>query len=391
MRQNGPGNRVRLVEIGEMAGFGHSFDPGRAVDPRGELLCIARRQDGVAVAPQDQGRRGDQAEPLFQPGVAERPEGAGGGLGGARHLDRPFDRIGALRSGDQFVPLLAVGAHQTGDLVLALSPWIDRRLLVVEQAERRDQHELADVAREDRRHLGGKRAAYRGADQVGAGKAGLVDELAHGQDPVEMRVELGMAGRAGVARQRGHDHRPCLGEPVEERQPARQAAKAGQEAELGTAALGPDATGEAVDLDGRFLRCRHGDYSAAASCGRKAGTDARWPLASGLGHSLSSPSADRSFTLGMTCSANRRVLYLVVSLLMLPYCSSSMRWPTLRLVATWRICSTTSSGEPTITYPPSTMSFMFVALSAALVAGLARLAALVIMPSMPARCVASVV
>src|SRR5262245_35318840 len=51
-------------------------------------------------------------------------------------------------------------------------------------------------------------------------------------------------------------------------------------------------------------------YSAAASCGRKAGTAARWPVASGLGHHLSSQSPNRSLTLGITFSANRRVLYL---------------------------------------------------------------------------------
>src|SRR5216683_4975936 len=349
MRQDGSGNCIGLVEISEMAGVGHGFDAGRAVDPRGELLCIARWQNGVAVAPQDQGRGGDQAEAFFQSRVAERPKGPGGGLGGAAHLDRPLDRIGAFGGGDQRVPLLAVGAHQAGNVVLALRPRISGRFLGVEQAERRDQHELADVAGEDRRDLRSERATHRGAYQIGAGEARLVDELTNGKHPVEMRVEFGMARRAGIAGQRGHDHRARLGELVQKRQPARQAAQAGEKTELGALALGPDTAREAVDLDGRSLRCRHRDYSAAASCGRNAGTAARWPLASGLGHHLSSQSPNRSFTLGITFSANRRVLYWVVSLLMLPNCSSSMRWPTLRLVATWRTCSTTSSGEPMMT------------------------------------------
>ena len=48
-------------------------------------------------------------------------------------------------------------------------------------------------------------------------------------------------------------------------------------------------------------------------------------------------------------SANRRELYLVSSLLMLPNCSSSIRLPTFRFTATSRNCSTTSSGEPMMT------------------------------------------
>ena len=62
-------------------------------------------------------------------------------------------------------------------------------------------------AGKDRGHFGGERAAHRGAHEVGAGEAGLVDELAHRQHPVEMRVEFGVAGRPGIARQRRHDHR----------------------------------------------------------------------------------------------------------------------------------------------------------------------------------------
>src|SRR5262245_65390956 len=162
-----------------------------------------------------------------------------------------------------------------------------------------------------------------------------------------MRVELGVARGPGIARQRRRDHRALLGGAIEERQPARQPAQPRQEAELGAAALAPDAAREAVHLDGGRLRFRHRCYSAA-SCA-KAGTAARWLFAMGLGHHLSSQSPNRSFTFGITFSANRRVLYLVVALLMLPNCSSSMRWPTLRLVPTWRTCSTTSSGEPMMT------------------------------------------
>jgi hypothetical protein len=39
--------------------------------------------------------------------------------------------------------------------------------------------------------------------------------------------------------------------------------------------------------------------------------------------------------------------------------SSSMSWPTFSSTATWRSCSATSSGLPTITYPAATKSSIF--------------------------------
>jgi len=52
---------------------------------------------------------------------------------------------------------------------------------------------------------------------------------------------------------------------------------------------------------------------------------------------------------GITLSANSCVLYLTRSLLMLPNCKSSIRWPTLRFFATSCNWVATSSGEPMMT------------------------------------------
>ena len=65
-----------------------------------------------------------------------------------------------------------------------------------------------------------------------------------------------------------------------------------------------------------------------------AGNSARSTRAIGCGHQRSSHSVKRPFSRGMTFSANSLVLYLASSLPMLPNCSSSIRWPTLRSVAT---------------------------------------------------------
>ena len=52
--QDGLGHGVRLVEVGEMASGRNGLHPSRAVDLLGELLCIARRQHLVGLAPQHQ-------------------------------------------------------------------------------------------------------------------------------------------------------------------------------------------------------------------------------------------------------------------------------------------------------------------------------------------------
>src|SRR5581483_11602782 len=87
-----------------------------------------------------------------------------------------------------------------------------------------------------------------------------------------------------------------------------------------------------------------GVHSAAATLGRKAGSAARAFFSIGFGHHLSSHSENRGLSFGITFSAKSFVLDLVSSLDILPYCKSSIRWPTFMLTATSRNCSTTSSG-----------------------------------------------
>ena len=91
------------------------------------------------------------------------------------------------------------------------------------------------------------------------------------------------------------------------------------------------------------------DLYSAARPGTNAGTSARCAASIGCGHQRSSHSSNSGFSFGITASANSLVLYLVSSLLMLPYCSSNIRCPTFSVVATSVSCSTTSSGEPMMT------------------------------------------
>ncbi|QQS15266.1 MAG: hypothetical protein IPK81_09525 [Rhodospirillales bacterium] len=122
------------------------------------------------------------------------------GLAGPGHLDRPFDRIGAGRHLDQLRPVRRLGAHQAGQILDALRPGVGRGILLVVEPERRDQRHAADRLGEHRGHLGRQRAAGRAADQIGAAQPGGVEQMADREDPVEMRVEGGMAGGAGEAR-----------------------------------------------------------------------------------------------------------------------------------------------------------------------------------------------
>src|ERR1700731_2840131 len=56
-------HRVRLLQLRQMAGARDHFDP-RAGDFLRELLRIDRRDDAIALAPDDQGRRGDAVAAL---------------------------------------------------------------------------------------------------------------------------------------------------------------------------------------------------------------------------------------------------------------------------------------------------------------------------------------
>src|SRR5271156_2808690 len=79
-----------------------------------------------------------------------------------------------------------------------------------------------------------------------------------GEHPIEVAVERGMAAlAAGEAGQGRHEAGAPARERVEKRDPARQAAKTGEKAELWPAALLPDPAGEAVDFDGRGSEVRH--------------------------------------------------------------------------------------------------------------------------------------
>src|ERR1700692_846191 len=92
-----------------------------------------------------------------------------------------------------------------------------------------------------------------------------------------------------------------------------------------------------------------GRYYSAARPGTNAGTSARSAVSIGVGHQRSSHSLNNGCNRGMTFSANSFVLNFARSLFMLPNCNSNIRCATLSDSATSVSCSTTSSGEPTIT------------------------------------------
>ena len=102
------------------------------------------------------------------------------------------------------------------------------------------------------------RRTHRTAGEVGAIQSRLRQQIAHREQPVEMRIERRMtAVAAREARQRRHDHRAALRQFVEERHPARQPAETGEKSQFRAAALAPDAGGKAVDIDGQRLGFAH--------------------------------------------------------------------------------------------------------------------------------------
>src|SRR5437588_3235942 len=70
------GDLVGFVELREVTGAGDRGDFGLAGDRSGEAVGVAARHDAVLLAPDQQGRRSDQRQAFFEPGVAERPKGA---------------------------------------------------------------------------------------------------------------------------------------------------------------------------------------------------------------------------------------------------------------------------------------------------------------------------
>jgi len=63
----------------------------------GEMIGVAARHDSVFRVADQQSMRGNQGQPLFEPGAAEQPKGAGLSPGGTH----PFDQMLSSAAPDQ--------------------------------------------------------------------------------------------------------------------------------------------------------------------------------------------------------------------------------------------------------------------------------------------------
>ena len=211
-----------------MTGAADDLYRGGAGDAASEYLGVRARHDLVMLAPQQQCRGLDQVQALFDPGIAERPEGARRGFVRAGLLDRPFRLICPFSFRFELVPALGIGTEQPRHVGRPLRPRVGNRVFLVEEAPGRDQRQSSHRSGPDRRHFGRKRPADLAAGNIGAVEPGLQQQLTDRQQPIEMAVEHGMAAVAAwEARERGHDHRALARQCVEERDPSRQAAKPG--------------------------------------------------------------------------------------------------------------------------------------------------------------------
>ena len=165
-------------------------------------------------------------------------------------------------------PHRRIGTHQRRNRIGALRPGVGRRIVGIEQAERRDQRQPSHRAGPDRRDFGRERRSDRAAGEIGAVEPGGGEQPSHRQHPVELIVEHAVTERARITWKRRRDHGAAFGQAIEERNPARQSAKPSDEAELRAVALLPDPARKAVDLDRARMRWR-----------------ARGPLAQGAAHS----------------------------------------------------------------------------------------------------------
>ncbi len=248
---------VGLVEPGQMAG---ALDDSGSRRPRDALLeerRVARGEQLVLGAPQHERARADAMEPLAQAVIAHRPHQPRGGFVDAERLHLPLEHLGVAqprRRGGEFAE--RVGVRSRAARPAAAACW--RRTSPAVPSRRRDrssdQHQLAHRGVGESRRLGGEDAAGRGADQVAAGDAGRLQQIERHRHPVGEVVEVVMTRLAPrEARRRERHHAALLGEPIEERRPARQAAQAGKESERRSVALLPDPATAAADLDERLL------------------------------------------------------------------------------------------------------------------------------------------
>ena len=173
-----------------MAGAGDDphLAPGRIASPN---VGIAPRHHAVLLAPQQQGRRGDQAAGAARAWYCRAARNAGGGLRGAicsighsTELRRPASPSAPSRS---------AGAPSVGRVCRPASrPQVGSRVLLVEQAHGAIIA-MRRTLRPERRHLGDERAADGAAGEIRALEARLDEQVAGGHQPVEMRVEHRMA------------------------------------------------------------------------------------------------------------------------------------------------------------------------------------------------------
>ena len=177
------------------------------------------------------------------------------------------------------------------------------RVLVHPQARRADQHELAEIARRQARHLGGDHAAHRVTDEVWLAEPQRVHQVPAVQGEVEHVLQQLLARRLAVARPLGREHGIPLRELVEERVVAEEAAGAVEKDDgRAAAALQRAATRALLGLDHLPLHRFHSAPGFSAPGRRSSG---RMRSSIGCIHQRSScfHSGQRSRKWGMTFSA----------------------------------------------------------------------------------------
>ncbi len=312
------------VVVDGVAGAGDDARARAARDPARELFGVARRQDAVALAPDEQRRR------------------CACGAGASRARDRRWARAAAppprsrasapaelevvlARGRRQHVARESAGrVEKVGRLLRgAARPQVQRSARARRRARRARSAPAAGRSRarrpRPRRRASRRPSPTRSAPSRPRPRAGRAWRSPSPADRRARRSRRRREGPAARARSRGGAR-----ERVEEGRPAREAAQAAEEAERLALALLPDA-------QRRPFTC------TCRSCGpltRAARAAARARPRGAAAATSGSPTRRRTGlrAAGTTRFAKSSVLYSVSSLLMLPNWSSSIRWPTFRFV-----------------------------------------------------------
>src|SRR5262245_22328457 len=207
--------RLRLLEPDQVAGTRDRLET-RVRNPVPEDGSVRWRDEAIALAPDDQGRRGDAVQPLLEPVLGDREVKLGGRPEAAHEADEELDLLfgAVVLFADQAGEREHLLRGRTGliveeirhQLVRHVPEEVDDGRLVAPQSDRGRQRQAADLARAQGGDLRRQPAAERLADDVRLLELECLDDVEDVEEQIPLVVQqLESSGSAEAWEERGVD------------------------------------------------------------------------------------------------------------------------------------------------------------------------------------------